>query len=371
MPDSQSIQCPGCSEQIHLPSSNDHAEWHCPECGLAIPSVSGMKTESGDEEDTYQIRRPEPTKRQRRKPSQTYVDSREAPVESEDRGLEPPPMPLSNRELDGPLGLQRRERLKVETDPPPEQPFLTNVFGFPYDGSVVSYWLVVAGTFTFFAFLALLVQSMLLAAHSIVSAVVAFIALPAFWIGCWTFSFAAACFLNIVEETAAGNNAIREWMDNTWRDWMAQLFYLLYLACLPMAVAWPIVRLCGYTYSQAVIPLAITEFILFPILLLSALELDSAWFPVSAPIVESLFKVMGGWLKFYVLTGLIAGVCGGLVYFAMKEAHFGLALLIGPLFAWATFVYARLIGRLGWLITKRVRRKEVEIKASAVPMELE
>ncbi len=323
-----------------------------------------MPDGDSDDESTYQILREPKTGRQQSRRAEkldlTYLPTPVGDPEEQ-------PSPKVSREH------RHRASIKVKVDPPPERPFVSGVFGFPFQGSVIGQWLVLACCFSFFALLALVMISLYQAAASLVSGIGAFIVLPAFWIGLWTFSYAAACSLIVVEETAAGNDEIRDWMEGGWKEWVWQLFYVVYVAALPMAIAWPIVKLAGRTYAEMALPLAVVEFFLFPIFLLSALEQDSPWFPISPPILSSLFKAIGGWCAFYCMGVLVAVACGALVYFAVGNVSFGLAFVMGPVFAAAMLIYARLLGRLGWVILDRVpnTRYERPQKQRAIPSELD
>ena len=360
----QLIACPNCGTEVQLPAAARRTEWHCPECGNEISGGSEPTdvpdSDSDDESTTYQIVREPKVGKPTEKPDLTYLPTPVAEPEEQ-------PAARVSREP------RHRESIKVKVDPPPVRPFVSGVFGFPFQGSVVGQWLVLTCCFSFFALLALVMVSLYQAAASLISGIGAFIVLPAFWIGLWTFSYAAACSLIVVEETAAGNNEIRDWMEGGWKEWVWDLFYVGYVAALPMAFAWPIVKLAGRTYADAAIPLAIVEFVLFPIFLLSALEQDSPWFPMSPPILSSLFKAMGGWFAFYCMSALVAAACGGLVYFAVGNVSFGLAFVIGPTFAAAMLIYARLLGRLGWVILDRVpnTRHERPKKERPIPDELD
>ena len=277
---------------------------------------------------------------------------------------EPPRDRAADRLLVPPVGLiepeqpRRRPRQGVKIDEPPKRVFFSNVFGFPLQGSVIGQWLLIAGGFTVLALINLLLVSMYLAASSLVSGAMAFIALPAFWIGLWVLSYTAACFFVVVQETGAGNNEIREWMEGGWKEWAAELFCLLYVAALPMIVAWPIVKLSGYTYAEAAIPLLAIEFLFFPFALLSALEQDSVWLPFSRPVLVSLAKAFDGWFIFFTLSAILFAACGGLVMLSLQTGSLALAFVIGPVFSAAVLIYGRLIGRLGWLILDRVPRRD-------------
>lgn len=321
----------------------------CRSCGEPLPAPAT------DEPETYGIVRPPEPKRRRRQPLQSHFVA-DAPVpedtrprhEADDDDREPLPAEQLDRQ-----GLRRREALLVEEDPPPERTFFTNVFGFPWQGSVIGQWLFLSGGLAVFLTLITIIIALYQGAATMVSAVIAFIALPAFWIGAWTFSYAAACLLVIIQETAAGNNEIRDWMDPNWRDWAGQLAYVVYLATLPLAAAWPIVKLTGHTYSEAAIPLVVIEFLLFPYVLLSALEQDSMLLPFSGPVLLSTIKVPDGWLLFYLLSALVLAACGGATYAAILFAPLVAGLLLAPLVSACILIYARLLGRLGWLIVER------------------
>ncbi len=334
MPQPQQVICPDCTAEFRLPASAAREKWHCSDCGAELSAEQPLVVES-TEETSRLI---------------TYAGS--AFSGSTEKILVPPVGPGESADA-----WVRRGRA-TKADAPPKRVFFSNVFGFPLQGSVIAQWMLLSGSFTGLALINLLLVSLYVAAATAASGVMGFIALPAFWIGLWTLSYAAACFLIVVQETGAGNNEIRDWMEGGWREWAAELFCLLYIAALPMMIAWPIVKLTGYSYSQAAVPLLIFEFLFFPFALLSALEQDSIWMPFSLPIIRSLFKIPGGWCAFYLLSGLLFVVCGGTGYFALRTAHVGMAFVVGPVIAATILVYARLIGRLGWLILDRVPRTD-------------
>ncbi len=364
MPEPELTDCQNCGARVRLPVSTTREEWHCPQCGEAIqrgPKSEADPETGGSDSDTYRIARPKKERRKRRRAPESYAHSfaeSNAPPGAAERAerdrdtLEP----LPAAELDQ-GGMRRRERLVVEEDPPPTNVFFSNVFGFPWQGSVIGVWLVMAGALAAFSLMAVVIVMLYAGASSMVSAVAAFIILPAFWVGAWAFSYCSAASLVVIEETAAGNNEIRDWMDPEWKDWMGKLFYVLYVGCLPIAIAWPIIGLSPYTYEQAAIPLIAIEFVFFPIALLSAMEQDSMWMPISGPIVKSLGRAFGGWVVFFVLTGLVLAAACGLTYASVKYMQLVSPVVLGPLWATTMLIYARLLGRLGWLIVDRTPGK--------------
>lgn len=365
MTDQRLVTCLRCEATVRVPGRATRDEWHCPQCGEPFRSdtkaESPAKLDEGDEQATYRIApQPEPKRRKRKSPAQYAWTADEGPKTTRPAPPVPaePVEPLPTRELSNPDAPKHRERLRVELDPPPARPFLSNVFGFPWQSSVLGVWLLLGGALTGVIFLCLLMYSLYLGAVGMVSAVAAFIALPTFWIGAWTFSYASAASLVVIEEAAAGNNQIREWMEPNWRDWMGQLFCILYVGCLPLAFAWPVVALTGRTYSESLVPLLAVEFFLFPILLLAALERDSVWSPFSGPVFSSLLRSCFAWLTFFAFTAVVVAAVAGAAYFSVGSAGLIAAFWLGPLTSAAILIYSRLLGRLGWVIIDRAPERD-------------
>src|SRR5206468_879767 len=101
----------------------------------------------------------------------------------------------------------------------------------------------------------------------------------------------------------------------------------------------------------------------FPLLLLSALEADSYIWPFSGEIFGSLRPLLRGWIAFYFLSGLLAAVAWIATIMMFEPLQYSTPLVAGPLWATAFFIYARLLGRLAWLILKQgdqVRKKTLK-----------
>jgi hypothetical protein len=90
-------------------------------------------------------------------------------------------------------------------------------------------------------------------------------------------------------------------------------------------------------------------FLLFPIVLLSALQAGSYWTPLTLTVLKTLFRKAWAWGVFYVLAGLVAAAYVAPVLFGLGRGQWFLTLfLTGPLFSTAMFIAARLLGRLAW-----------------------
>jgi hypothetical protein len=89
--------------------------------------------------------------------------------------------------------------------------------------------------------------------------------------------------------------------------------------------------------------------------LLSALEANSYWVPLTLPILTSLLRWGWAWLTFYVLAGLLAAGLVAVFEFAVRSTLDLVLIALGPLTAAAALIYFRLLGRLAWRMTRRSR----------------
>jgi hypothetical protein len=94
---------------------------------------------------------------------------------------------------------------------------------------------------------------------------------------------------------------------------------------------------------------------LYPIALMSALEANSIWVPLTLPVLMSLLRWWWAWLTFYLLAGLLAAGLAAVFLFSVASSQDLLQLVLGPLTAAAALVYFRLLGRLAWRMTTKPR----------------
>ena len=88
-------------------------------------------------------------------------------------------------------------------------------------------------------------------------------------------------------------------------------------------------------------------------ILLSSLVADSVFVPLTGPIARSLWRNLRGWLTFYLLS-IVSVLAPNLALLLAPSVMPPLlvALVQGPVMAATIFIYARLVGRLGWLISR-------------------
>jgi len=279
---------------------------------------------------------------------------------------EPPPR-VPRRTVFDQMAVVRTESLPT----PPEWTFFSGVFSFPFQQHSLSRWLYQVVGFT----VLLLVMATIAAVSAQYGAgrfgmVLAFFVLPMIWIGIWSFSFASANFLCIVEGTAAGANEIREWPEPSWRDWVPKLVYLAWIASIPLVLASALAGLVPEEGPPRVLVAAGLFCVIYPICLMSALEANSSFAMFTWPIVRSLYRNPGDWLSFFGVT-LLVTLPLVMIPAAWLTARLGdwspylMAAVMGPLAATTLFVVARLFGRLAWKISgidrKWARRRRLSI----------
>jgi len=164
----------------------------------------------------------------------------------------------------------------------------------------------------------------------------------------------------ILQESAAGNKVIIQWPELTFVDWVGGVFYFLVSLVVPVGVlhvlAWPV----GGVFAHAwLVPVGL--WVLFPVVLLSTLEMQSPLAPVSPVVLRSLWKCRETWAVFYLETGFmglgLAVLTAGVIRLAPYDVGFG--LLAGAVVA-AAMLYFRLLGRLAWVCDDRFRQEEDE-----------
>jgi hypothetical protein len=133
-----------------------------------------------------------------------------------------------------------------------------------------------------------------------------------------------------------------------WLDWMFDSFY--FINCMVLSLAPGL--LLGWTgvvddLVQLILMGAIV-FVLFPIVLLSMLESNSMFNPVSPPVLGSLLRSWWAWLRFYfAATILLAGIW--VQFYAVERGGRWAFVPVAFLLTATLLIYFRLLGRLAWV----------------------
>jgi DNA-directed RNA polymerase subunit RPC12/RpoP len=306
--------------------------------------------------------------------------------------IPPPPKPTENAPPPPPgkytVGAEPKreqptfDRLIVEREPEPEPPappdklwFAAGVFTFPWWPGAWSRWIVLAMLFVPALIMAGIVGllSGAFAGVNPATTAVPYLMAPLMWFWLWALSYAAGCFVAIVQDTGSGNDEVASWPEGDWRERVVTMLYVGLHFGLAMAaasaLAWPVGTFYGPAWMGLVVALAAN--FLFPLFLLASMEADTLLTPYSAVIFGSVLKGFAGWLTVYVESLVVLGFTAGLLAAGLYFVPLVTLLLAAPLLATAVFVEARLYGRLAWHIGQaemarrpRKRKKKSESRGT-------
>lgn len=327
LPDSVRIVCPICNTLLHPDLNTEAHSITCPDCHepIRVPALADVPIEKRN--------------RPKKKRSQSASDSSETTLDLGQHRT----MPTAFAQVQAAV-------FQVEKSPPPKWTFFSGVYSFPLYEGAWSRWIylsigcmLVGLLLSFFA-----AQGMSRASGGYSGVVLAFFAMPLIWLATWTGSYAAACGLAVLVETAAGNDQVAGWPEPIWKEWVARLIYLAFVA-MPLTLLASLVaklsELVGLPYWSFFLG---TFFFLYPICLLSSLEANSAWIPITRPILATLVSHWWGWIVFYLSSAVLIGGFVAIVFFGSRFMG-GLTIIVtGPLAAALVLIEARLLGRLAW-----------------------
>jgi DNA-directed RNA polymerase subunit M/transcription elongation factor TFIIS len=320
------VTCPVCNARLHPTVKQEARKITCPDCYVEVHVPA------------------------RRDVAESSREPHEPPNPGEYAFQAPRAMPKRRPQLD--LASASRELHREKLPAPPRWTFFSGVFNFPwYHGTVFRLTWISLG-FTLCGMLLLMVSRLLMAMGGFALVAMGFFLLPLIWFTIWTLSYAAACCMPVLLETAAGADEVRGWPEPNWREWAAELFYFVWLGTVTGLIAWGVAELAAIQTGHFRLPLEISWLVLYPIILLSAMETNSIWRPFSLPLLRTLVSHGRYWLLFYGLVAVLAAFWLVAFDFGSRMSPFLSMLVIGPLSAACVLIYARLVGRLAWKITQ-------------------
>ncbi len=187
-------------------------------------------------------------------------------------------------------------------------------------------------------------------------------------VGVCLLAYAARCMLVVVEETASGQDDI-VWPDEPKQDWLVhavQFIELLGIWIAPAALAARLLRHVWLPDHDALRVLLLAGpglWLFFPIGLLSSLSAESRWVPFRWSIFMCFFRIAPAALVFYIVTGLLLSIAVVPWYYALFGDRGALLPVAAAVSAAVLFVYARLLGRLAWIIQRLPSPQRAPAKA--------
>jgi hypothetical protein len=288
-----------------------------------------------------------------------------------DLPVDTPPAPSA-----APVEEQKKEPERIPPPPPlpPAFPLWSGVYTFPWRLENLRVFLTLALPLGAFAYLAaafyLLVFVVKILDSEGLNPVAAFVVLlipPMVIAGLLAALYAAAHFLAIVEDTAAGNDHYQQL--GVVADWVGSLLQLAYIGFCTFL---PSVALAagGATILQSpwgLLAGVVLALVLFPTFLLSSMAGVSSMAILNGNVIGGFLRKPFLFPVLFLASAAIAAVCLGLGYLVFVTFSFLLAFAAG--FAWAAglMIYARLLGRVAWVLSqsgvkvkkrRRTRRKK-------------
>lgn len=258
------------------------------------------------------------------------------------------------------------ERPQIKIPPPPELPLVTGIYTFPWRKENLVRWLILSADLAVLFVQACLLVLLFEAGGLALLAMV--ILIPPLAIGSFlTSCFAAAGFLNIIEETAAGAD------DCTWPEmgveWLNAWFYMLWLTICCGVTGFFFWGVAGESLDLDLGPASwlvwlVPAVVLFPAILLSSLAAGSWWVLVDWRVIKGLLFKAHLLPMVYVPALAMVLPCLWFTFLAIGDINFWLAAGMGVACASCFLIYARLLGRVGWVLTggglkkKRKKRKK-------------
>ena len=142
-----------------------------------------------------------------------------------------------------------------------------------------------------------------------------------------------------------------------------------YVALMVLAVAYGVGLAAGGNGTSRLTIIAIAEFVLFPICLLSVLEANNIAILFSPRLLLSLIRKPLGWVLFYATTGGMLVAWIGMLWYVYRLNPLLVVVVNGLLYASMSLIWFRLLGRLGWLITHKrsQKRRRSAVSVPQVP----
>ncbi|MGD9720697.1 MAG: hypothetical protein AB7O59_16160 [Pirellulales bacterium] len=362
------LPCPKCGNHLRVRPDQAGEEVACPKCGakFTVGRGSAGKT-AATPVNTYEpevpLKRativpeepvmletdgPPPEILPMQPPTAAHQPQYEADWATDEMEVEKPHVPPPSMEPDYLEIAKRRGLLRTkDARPIPSWTFFSGVFGFPWREGNILRWVVMS--IALLATCELLVVAGLEMRNGVGNSTLLMPILSLVGAGLMlvTGSFCAACFLAAVDDTADGHDDVQADSLPPLGDWFFAFFSVLGIWLMSGALGYPF----ALVPSIGALAVPISSLVLFPVLLLSAMECDSFFIPWSPRVWGTTLRFAGTWLAFYIVsTFLLAAWLIG-TSFALQAAPFASMLLAAPALAAVILIYARLLGRLAWRVT--------------------
>jgi DNA-directed RNA polymerase subunit M/transcription elongation factor TFIIS len=342
------VECPMCQTLMHGTLEQVGKKLKCPDCGtlcVVPPLKEPVKTPNyASDELELEI---DPT-----------LDPGERPM------IVPPRRPMlyeeeaetarKRQEERDARGDRRGPRVDVKGRPVmPRYPTATRILSFLFSRGVVARW--AALTLTWYVLVSPTWLTSLTPMGPLAAVPMGILSFICLLI--WDAAL-AAIVMSIIVESSTGADEVESWPSTNPVDWAGEFFYLL-VACLVSPLpGWLIGRFVPEPAVQVLLFIGSTYFAL-PVIILSQLEVGSAFGVASPKVIASLLRVPGSWLIFYVEIAVLMLVCGGITIAASLVGPYMVVSLV-PMYIAAAVLAARILGRLAWKLSESMPGEDDE-----------
>jgi len=268
------------------------------------------------------------------------------------------PLPLPSTTDDA--GYVRHAGLmREEPPPPPAWPLWEGIYTFPWRLDNLGVWLALAMGFGLLAVLAATALGLFEAGGVALVGIVTLIPVMAI-VGICTGTFAAGSFLTVVEQTASGNDRVSWPRGAGIGEGLGRLAYMVWVCgcCAPVAAfPWLAAAVAAPEDSRWWLVSLVPWTLVFPLVLLSSLSAGSPWILLEGKTLAGFVKRPGLVLVLCLASLALLTPATVLGYRALTGVNLLAAAGCGPLWAAAFLIYARLLGRVGWVLTHEPSRK--------------
>jgi hypothetical protein len=236
---------------------------------------------------------------------------------------------------------------------PPRLPFFTGVFEFPFYLRSLAAWAMVSIGLTISA---LGIVLCIYLTDRVGAVAVRCFGVPVLLITTFSLSYAAACFMEVVEVTSHGYDKVVDWPAGLWREWFWTFLSIGWAWGLAAAAGGVVGKLTGLGVAPGLLA---GVYLLFPIFFVSSLEAGSAMVLIAWAILRGFKSVWWAWGLFYLETAVLMAAWLVPTVLALQHLHqpFLTVLIAMPALAAGILIYARLLGRLLWCYGEYVREE--------------
>jgi DNA-directed RNA polymerase subunit M/transcription elongation factor TFIIS len=172
----------------------------------------------------------------------------------------------------------------------------------------------------------------------------------------WFAAF-SAIVVTIVTESSEGADEVLRWPGPMMSEWLGELFYMFFACLVSPLPGWLIGRVVVEDPSARGLLFVGSVFVCFPVILLSQLDVGSAFAVASPRVIVSFVRLPGTWLMFYAEIAALVAVCVAVTITAALLPAVLVVLLV-PLYVAAILLAARILGRLGWKLAETLPAKD-------------